>query len=103
MQAGLLSLSVKTSCPAAIFTHVTTCQRRDHIVTVKSGDCVLVVVNVHFELDLVLRNLHERLHRIPLHWPRYPEVLAVIIGDLNICEPEEGSTSGIRPSQKVIR
>ena len=27
----------------------------------------------------------------------------MIIGDLNICEPEEGTTSGIKPSQKVTR
>ena len=75
---------------AAIVTHVTTCQGRDHIVTVRSGESVLVVVNVHFEPDLVERDLRVRLHRVSHHWPRYPEALGVIIGGFNICDPEEG-------------
>ena len=37
--------------------------------------------------------LRERLRRISLHWPRYPEAFGVIIGDSNICEPEEGRSS----------
>ena len=49
-----------------------------------------MIVFVHFEPDLVLRDPRERLHRISLHWPRYPEALGEIIGDFNICEPEEG-------------
>ena len=64
----------------AIVTHVTTCQGRDHIVTTRSGDCVLVVVNVHFEPDLTWRGLRERLRRISPHWPCYPGALGVIIG-----------------------
>ena len=43
----------------AIVTPVTTCQGRDHIVTIRSGERVLVVVNVHFEPDVVLRDLRE--------------------------------------------
>ena len=77
----------------AIVTHVTTCQGRDHIVTVRPGDCVLVVVNVHVEPDLTLRGPRERLRRFCPHWPRYPEAFGVIIGDFNICEPEEGRFS----------
>ena len=49
-----------------------------------------MIVFVYFELDLVLRGLRERLHRISLHWPRNPEAQGMIIGDFNICEPEEG-------------
>ena len=60
----------------------------DHTVTIRSGEGVLVIVNVFFEPDLVLRNLRERLHRITIHWPLYS--FEVIIGDFNICEPEEG-------------
>ena len=58
----------------AIVTHVITCQGRDHIVTIQSGDCVLVV-NVHFEPDLTLRGLRERLRLVTPQWPRYPGVL----------------------------
>ena len=47
----------------------------------------LVDVNVHFEPDLTLC---ERLRLITPHWPCYPGAFGVIIGDLNICEPEEG-------------
>ena len=78
----------------AVVSHVTTFEGRDHIVTIRSGErvlvVVLVVVNVHFELDLVLRDLRERRRRISLHWPHCPEAFGVIIGDFNICEPEEG-------------
>ena len=74
----------------AIIIHVATCQGRDLIVTIRSGENVVVIVNVHFEPDLVLRDLRERLRRISPHWPRYPEAFGVIIGDFNICESEEG-------------
>ena len=37
------------------------CQGRDHIVNVRSGCRNLVVVNVHFEPELTLRSLRERL------------------------------------------
>ena len=59
------------------------------IVTMRSDGSVLVIVHVHFEPDLVLGDLRERLHRISFRWPRYPEALGVIVGDLNTCEPEE--------------
>ena len=74
----------------AVVSHEITCQGRDRIATTRFGESALVIVNVHFEPDLVLRDLRERLHRISLHWPRHPEALGVIIGDFNICEPEEG-------------
>ena len=77
----------------ASVTHDITCQGRDHIVRIQSGESVLVIINVHFEPDLILRNLRERLRRIPFHWPRYPEGLGMIIVDFNICEPEEGNFS----------
>ena len=54
----------------AIVTHETTCR----IVSLQSGESVLVVVNVHFEPNfLILRNVPERIRRIAFHWPRYPE------------------------------
>ena len=40
----------------------------------------MVIVNVHFEPDLLFRDLRERLRPISPHWPRY-------------CEPEEGRFS----------
>ena len=74
----------------AIVTHVITCQVCDHIVTIHSGSSVLVVVHVHFEPDLTLRSLRERLCLITPHWPCYPGALGDIAGDFNVCEPEEG-------------
>ena len=71
-------------------THVITCQGHDHIVTTQSGDCVYVVVNVHDESGLTLRSFRERLRLIALRWPCYPGAFGVLIGDFNICEPEEG-------------
>ena len=70
----------------AVVSHVTTCQGCDHVVTIRSGESVLVIINVHFETDLTLRNLRERQRRIASHWPRYLEGLGVIVGDLNICK-----------------
>ena len=49
-----------------------------------------VVVNVHFEPDLTLRQLRGRLRLIHPHWPAYPSGVGVILGDFNICDPEEG-------------
>ena len=51
----------------------------------RSGGSIMVIVNIHFEPDLILRNLRERLRRISLNWPRYAED-GVIIGDFNICD-----------------
>ena len=63
----------------ALVTQVTTCQGRDHNVTIRSGDCVLIVVNVHFVPDLTLRGLRERLRQISPPWPCFPGALGVII------------------------
>ena len=87
---GCLCIHKNLLHEGAIVTHVVSCQGRDHIVIIQSGDRYLVVVNVHFEPDLTLRNLRERLRLITPHWVHYPEALGVMIGDFNICEPEEG-------------
>ena len=41
-----------------IVTHMITCQDRDHIVNIRSGQKNLVIVNVHLEPELTLRRLH---------------------------------------------
>ena len=74
----------------AVVTHVVTCQGRDHIVNVRSGCHGLVIVNVHFEPELTLRSLHDRLCLIIPHWPQNPDTIGIIMGHFNICEPEEG-------------
>ena len=77
----------------AVVTHVITCQGRDHIVNVRSGYRSIVVVNVHSEPELTLRSLRERLRLITPHWPHYPDAIGVIMGDFNVCEPEEGRSN----------
>ena len=74
----------------AIVTHLITCQGRDHIVNIRSGRHSLVIVNVHFEPELILRQLRESLCLISPHCPSYPNAVDIILGDFNICEPEEG-------------
>ena len=87
---GSATLNHKNLLPdGAIVTHEITCQGRDHIVRIQSGESVLVVINVHFEPDLILRNLREWLRRIAFHWPRYPEGFGMVNGDLNIYERQE--------------
>ena len=49
-----------------------------------------VIVNVHFEPELTLRHLRGSLHLIHPHWPSYPNGVGIILGDFNICDPEEG-------------
>ena len=67
MLAGRLFLSIETSCwtmrLSLTRSHV---EGRDHVVTIRSCEGLLVVVNVHFEPDM---------RRFSLHWPRYPEAL----------------------------
>ena len=74
----------------ATVTHAITCQGCDHIVNVLSRLKNLVVENVRFEPELTLRRLRERLRLITPHWPLYPHAIGIIMGDFNICEPEEG-------------
>ena len=52
----------------AVISHVITCQGRDHFVSIHSGDSILVIVDVHFEPDLTLRSLRERLRLILSTW-----------------------------------
>ena len=74
----------------AIVTHMVTCQGCDHIMNVQSGRQSLVIVNVHFDSELTMRQLCERLRLINPHWPSYPNAVGIILVDFNICEPEEG-------------
>ena len=82
---SVLCIRKKIFSHHAVVSHVTTCQGRDHIVTAKSGENVLVVLNERLNPDLTLRDLCERLHHISLHWPRYADAHGAIIGDFSIC------------------
>ena len=98
----------------ALVTHLITCHGRDHLVNIQSGQHSLVLVNVHFEPELFLRQLRGRLRRTERHsliivsvqfkpeltlrqlrgrlgllhpyWPAYPTGVGVILGDFNICD-----------------
>ena len=74
----------------AIVTHVVTCQGRDHLVNIRSWLHNLVIVNVHFEPELTLRQFRGRLSIIHLHWPACPVEWALFWAIFNICDPEEG-------------
>ena len=56
----------------AAVAHVITCQGRDHLVNIQYGRHNLVIINVHFEPELTLRQLRGRLRLIHPHWPAYP-------------------------------
>ena len=51
----------------AIVTHLVTCHGRDHLVNIQFGRHKLVIVNVHFEPELTLRQLRHRFHLIHPH------------------------------------
>ena len=74
----------------AIVIHLVTCHGRDHIVNIQSGRHNFVFVNVHFEPELTLRQLRGRFRLAHPHWPAYPNGAGIILGDFNICDPEEG-------------
>ena len=74
----------------AIVSHVITCHVRDHLVNTQSGRHNLVIVDVDFEPERTLRQLRGRLHLIHPQWPSYPNGVGIILGDFNICDPEEG-------------
>ena len=73
---------------------VTLAKAVTHIVRVQSGRQSPVTVNVHFEPELTLRRLRERLRLITPQWPSCPNAVGIILGDFNICEPEEGRFNG---------
>ena len=60
---------------------------RDHLVNIRSERHSLVVVKIHFESELTLRQLRGRLGLIHPHWPAYPNGVGMILGDYNICDP----------------
>ena len=82
----------------AIVTHEVTCQGHDHLVSIRSGQHSLVIVNVHFEPELTIRQLRGRLGIIHPHRPAYSNGVWVILGDFNICDPEEGRFNVVNQS-----
>ena len=79
-------------------------QGRDHIVSIRSRDRNLVVVNVHFDPDLTLRSLRERQRLLTPHWPLYPEAIGVITGtSIFASQMKEDSIFAIGPSLTEIR
>ena len=53
----------------ATVTHIVSCPGRDHIVRIQSEWTKLVIVNVHFELELTVRRLRGRMRIVTPHWP----------------------------------
>ena len=49
-----------------------------------------MIANVHFEPGSSLRNIRERFRAIHENSPSYQAGLFILIGDFNICEPENG-------------
>ena len=88
-----------------VVTHVVTCQGRDHVVNILSRCQSLVIINVHFEPDLTLRSLRERLRLLTPHWPRCPEDIGSDYGVTSILasQRKEDPMFGIRPSPSVTR
>ena len=54
------------------------------------GDTTFLLSTSNFEPELTLRQLRGRLGLIHPHWPAYPNEVGIILGDFNICDPEEG-------------
>ena len=80
----------------AIASHVITCHGRDHLLNIQSGLHNLVIIGVHFEPELTLRQLRGCVlfTRTGLH---IPVVWALVLGDFNFCDPEEGRFHRVEP------
>ena len=89
----------------AIVTHLITCQGRDHLVNLQSGRHNLVNVNVHFEPELSLRQLRDRLHLIntrtglliPMEWALF------WVTSTSVIQKKDDFRSGTRHSPMVTR
>ena len=81
----------------ALFCHMYVVEVVITLSTHNLGDNV--VVNVHFELELTLRRLRERLRLITPCWLSYLNVVGIILGVFKVSEPEEGSTCRTRHSR----
>ena len=86
-------------------THLITCQGRDHLVNIQSGRHNLVIVNVHFEPELTLRDnyaagciLFTRTGLlIPTEWALFWVTSTFVI------QKKDGSMSGTRHSPMATR
>ena len=88
----------------AVVTHLVTCQGRDHLVNIPSGRHNLVIVNVHFELELTLRQLRGRLGLTHPHWPAYPSGWALFwVISTFVTQKKDDLMSGSRRSPMVTR
>ena len=89
----------------ALVTHAVTSQGRDHLVTIRSGRHNLVNVNVHFEPELSLRQLRDRLHLIntrtglliPMEWALF------WVTSTSVIQKKDDFGSGTRHSPMVTR
>ena len=68
---------------------------RDHLITLRAANRLLMIANVHLEPGSNLTHLRGRLHASHGHWPRYPDGVGILIGDFNTCEPEEGRCNAV--------
>ena len=89
----------------AIVTHLITCQGRDHIVNTQSGRQSPVIVNVHFEPELTLRRLRERLRLITPHSSSYPNALCASswVISTSVIQKKDDLLCGTRHSPMVTR
>ena len=88
----------------AIVTHLIICQGRVHLVNIQSGRHSLVFVNVHFELELTLRQLRGRLGLLHPHWPAYPNGVGIIlVTSTSVTPKKDDLMSGTRHSPMATR
>ena len=66
----------------AVATHLVICQGRHHLVNIPAGRHNFVFMNVHFEPELTLRQLHVRLSLLYPDWLGYPLGVEFFLGDL---------------------
>ena len=77
-----------------IVTHLVTCHGRDHLVNIQSGRHNFVIVNVHLEPELTLRQLRGRLRLIHPHWPAYPNGAGIIwVTSTSVIQKKDDSMS----------
>ena len=73
----------------AIVQHVVTCLCRDSLVNIRSGRHDLNCQRPS-RASTCLSAIRGRLRLIHPHWHAYPTGVGIVLGDFNICDPDEG-------------
>ena len=54
---------------------------RDHLIRIRQLDCCCTVINLHYQPEGTLQELHRRFRGASARWPAYPDGEGFLVGD----------------------